>query len=238
MYKLRAREERGKTVTDWLKSAHSFSFAQYFDPFNMGFSDLRVINDDIIAPSSGFSMHPHANMEIITIILDGALEHKDSTGISELLQAGQIQVMSAGSGIMHSEFNPSPINDTHFLQIWILPNKKNYSPSYQTKTFKKETLLNRIRLIVSGSGKEGSVKIHQDAEIFQSILEADKTVYFSIPENRKLWLQVATGAIEVNSNILEAGDGMSVVNETGEIEINGVDAESNFIIFNLRNLRI
>ena len=129
MYKLRAREERGKTVTDWLKSAHSFSFAQYFDPFNMGFSDLRVINDDIIAPSSGFSMHPHANMEIITIILDGALEHKDSTGISELLQAGQIQVMSAGSGIMHSEYNPSPTQTVRFLQIWILPNINNLRQS-------------------------------------------------------------------------------------------------------------
>ncbi len=238
MYKLRPREERGKTMTDWLKSLHSFSFAQYFDPFNMGFSDLRVINDDIIAPSGGFDTHPHANMEIITILLNGALEHKDSTGKSELLNPGQIQVMSAGTGIMHSEFNPSPINRTHLLQIWILPNKKNYTPSYHTKTFNKEKLLNTIRLIVSGSGKYGSAKIHQDAEIYQSILEADKTVYFSIPENRKLWLQVAAGAIEVNSNILEAGDGMSVVNENGEMEINGVDSESNFIIFNLRNLRL
>ena len=238
MYKLMAREERGKTVTDWLKSAHSFSFAQYFNPFNMGFSDLRVINDDVIAPSGGFETHSHANMEIITIILDGALEHKDSTGESKTLTPGQIQVMCAGTGMLHSEFNPSPINNTHLLQIWILPNKKNYTPSYQTKTFSKERLLNKIRLVVSGSGKDGSAKIHQDAEIYQSILEADKTVYFSIPENRKLWLQVATGAIEVNSNILEAGDGMSVVGETGEIEINGVDMESNFVIFNLRNLRI
>ncbi len=238
MYKLRAREDRGKTVTDWLKSAHSFSFAQYFDPFNMGFSDLRVINDDLIAPSGGFDKHPHANMEIITIVLDGALEHKDSTGESELLIPGQIQVMSAGTGIMHSEFNPSPVDNTHLLQIWILPNKKNFPPSYQTKTFKKEQLLNNTKLIVSGNGKDGSAKIHQDAEIYQSILETDKTVYFEIPENRKLWLQVATGAIEVNSNILEAGDGMSIVNETGEIEINGVDNESIFIIFNLRNLTI
>ena len=238
MYKLRLREDRGKTLTDWLKSAHTFSFAQYFDPFNMGFSDLRVINDDVIAPSGGFETHSHANMEIITIILDGALEHKDSTGESKILTPGQIQVMCAGTGMLHSEFNPSPINNTHLLQIWILPNKKNYTPSYQTKTFSKERLLNKIRLVVSGSGKDGSAKIHQDAEIYQSILEADKTVYFSIPENRKLWLQVATGAIEVNSNILEAGDGMSVVGETGEIEINGVDMESNFVIFNLRNLRI
>lgn len=238
MYKLRAREERGQTVNDWLKSSHSFSFAQYFDPFNMGFSDLRVINDDIIAPSGGFSLHPHANMEIISIVLDGALEHKDSMGESEILTPGQIQVMSAGTGVMHSEFNPSPINTTHFLQIWILPNKKNIEPCYKTKTFARETMLNKIKLIVSGSGKDGSAKIRQDAEIYQCILEADKTVYYDIPENRKLWIQVATGAIEVNSNILEAGDGMSVVNETGEIEINGVDIESNFIIFNLRNLTI
>lgn len=238
MYKLRAREERGKTVTDWLKSAHTFSFAQYFDPFNMGFSDLRVINDDVVEPSGGFRMHPHANMEIISVVLDGALEHKDSTGVSEILHPGQIQVMSAGSGVMHSEFNASAIEPLHFLQIWILPNKKNFEPSYDTKDFPKEKMLNKIKLIVSGSGKEGSAKIHQDAEIYRCFVEADKTVYYDIPENRKIWLQVAQGAIEVNSNILEAGDGMSIVNERGEIEINGVDFESDFLIFNLRNLTI
>lgn len=238
MYKLRAREERGKTVTDWLKSAHTFSFAQYFDPFNMGFSDLRVINDDIVEPSGGFSLHPHANMEIISVVISGALEHKDSMGKSEILYPGQIQVMSAGSGIMHSEYNASAVSLLHFLQIWILPNKKNFEPSYETKDFPKEKMQNKLKLIVSGSGKDGSAKIHQDAEIYQCHLEADKSVFYDIPENRKIWIQVAQGAIEVNANILEAGDGMSIVNERGELEINGVDLESNFLIFNLRNLTI
>ena len=238
MYKLRAREERGKTVTDLFKSSHSFSFAQYFDPFNMGFSDLRVINDDVIEPSANLGENTIANMEIVTIVLDGALQYKFLNEKTELLNAGQIQVISAGSGITFSQFNPSPVNNTHLLKIWILPSKKNFAPSFQTKTFAQERCLNRTKLIVSGSGKGGSAKIRQDAEIFQSILEVDKTIYFPIPENRKLWLQVAKGAIDVNSNILEAGDGMSVVNETGEIEINGVDDKSDFLIFNLRNLTI
>ena len=180
MYKLRAREERGKTVTDFFKSAHSFSFAQYFDPFNMGFSDLRVINDDIIAPSGNLGEQTIANMEIITIILDGALQYKFSNEKTQLLTEGQIQVINTGSGVTFNRFNPSPVNNTHLLQIWILPSKKNYAPSFQTKNFPRERLLNRIRMIVSGSGGDGSLKIRQDAEIFQSVLEADKTVYFAI----------------------------------------------------------
>ena len=221
MFKLRAREERGKTLTDWLDSSHSFSFAQYFDPFNMGFSDLRVINDDIVAPDGGFKLHPHANMEIISIILSGELEHKDSMGVSQILHPGHVQVMSAG-----------------FLQIWILPHKKNFDPSYSSKEFSKDKMHNRLCLIVSGSGERGSLKIHQDAEVYQCIIDADKTVLYDLPENRKQWIQVAKGAIEVNSNILEAGDGMSVVNEHGELEITGVDDESNFVLFNLRNLTL
>ena len=238
MYKLRAREDRGKTITDWLKSAHSFSFAQYYDPFNMGFSDLRVINDDIVEPDGGFDTHPHANMEIITVMLSGEIEHKDSTGQIQTLQAGQVQVMSAGSGILHSEMNPSSTTPAHLLQIWILPNKKNTQPYYETKKFPQEKLLNKLSLIVSGSGEKGSLKIRQDAEIYQSVLEADTTLLFDIPENRKLWLQTAKGAIEVNSNILEAGDGLSIVNEQGELEITGVEEQSTFLIFNLRNLTI
>lgn len=238
MYKLRLREDRGKTRTQWLDSAHTFSFAQYFDPFNMGFSDLRVINDDIIAPEGGFDLHPHANMEIISVVLEGELEHKDSTGKEELLKAGEVQVMTAGSGIMHSEYNPSPMRNTHLLQIWILPNKKELTPEHAQKAFPKNEMINKLTLIVSQDGKYGSLKINQDAQIFQSIVEADKTILYEMPENRKLWIQVAKGAIEVNSNILEAGDGMSIVNESGILEITGVDFESNFLLFNLRNLTI
>ncbi len=238
MYKLMAREKRGCTVTDWLKSAHSFSFEQYFDPFNMGFSDLRAINDNVLSPSSKTERLDISNMEIVTLVLDGAIEYKNLNEKSKILTPDQVQVISSGTGIIHQEFNPSPVENTHYLQIWILPNKKNIQPCFKRKAFAKEKFLNRIKLIISGSGKNNSVKIFQDAEIYKSILEADKTVYFDIPENRKLWLQVAKGAIDVNSNILEAGDGMSIIGEVGEMEINGVDLESNFLIFNLRNLTI
>ena len=238
MYKLRLREDRGKTLTDWLKSAHTFSFAQYFDPFNMGFSDLRVINDDIIAPSSGFEQHPHSNMEIITVILEGVLEHRDSEGNETFLRSGDVQAMSAGTGIMHSEFNPSVSERSHILQIWILPNRKNLRPEYKQKFFAEDEMKNELKLIVSKDGRKESLKIHQDASIYRSLLEADKTIVYEMPENRKFWLQVARGAIEVNSSILEAGDGISFVDESGYIEISGVDLESDFLLFDLRNLTI
>ena len=238
MYKLRLREDRGKTLTDWLKSAHTFSFAQYFDPFNMGFSDLRVINDDIIAPSSGFEQHPHSNMEIITVILEGVLEHRDSEGNETFLRSGDVQAMSAGTGIMHSEFNPSVSERSHILQIWILPNRKNLRPEYKQKFFVEDEMKNELKLIVSKDGRKESLKIHQDASIYRSLLEADKTIVYEMPENRKFWLQVARGAIEVNSSILEAGDGISFVDESGYIEISGVDLESDFLLFDLRNLTI
>ncbi len=238
MYRLRPAKQRGITRNDWLKSEHSFTFNRYFDPFNMGFSDLRAINDNKLAPSAGQENQFQADMEIITIILNGTLEYKGGNGTTKFLTPKHIHTVSTGTGITYSEFNPSVKNSTHFLQIWILPNKKNFPPSSQTKTVTKEQLLNRIKLIVSGSGKNNSAKIHQDTEIYQSILEIDKTVFFSIPENRKLWLQVLTGAVEVNSTIMEAGDGMSVTGETGELKISSVDIESNFIIINLRNLTI
>lgn len=238
MYKLRAREERGKTVTDLFKSSHTFSFAQYFDPFNMGFSDLRVINDYIVEPSATMRKHAQANMEIINIILSGVFEYKNTNGTAEILYPNWIQSISSGAGVMCQESNISVVEPLHFIQIWILPNKKNFEPSFEIKKFTKEKLLNQIKLIVSGSGKNNSAKIHQDAEIYRCFLEADKVVYYELPENRKFWIQVTKGAIELNSNILEAGDGMSIVNERGEIEINGVDLESDFLIFNLRNLTI
>lgn len=238
MYKLRPREERGKTVTNWLNSFHTFSFAQYFDPFNMGFSDLRVINDDIIDPDGGFGLHSHANMEIITIVLDGDLEYQDNLGNSSLVRTGEVQVISAGSGITHSEFNPSPINPLHFLQIWILPNKKNTNPNCEQKRFSRSDMLNKLCLIVSDTSRANSIKIQQDVEIYQSLLEVDRSINFEIPENRKLWIHVTSGAVEINSHILEAGDGLAITNEIGQLEISGVEDESGFILFNLRNLTI
>ncbi len=238
MYKLRLREERGKTITDFLNSAHTFSFAQYFDPFNMGFSDLRVINDDILKPEGGFDFHSHANMEIISIVLDGELSHKDSSGNALILKPGDVQVMSAGHGITHSEFNPSSTNHTRFFQIWILPNKKNLNPSYSAKHFQKDKMENKMKLLVSGTGKDDSLKIYQDAEIFRCFINSDITVSYDIPPNRKIWIQVANGAIDINSNILESGDGMSIVDERGYLDINGVEQESDFLLFNLRNLTL
>lgn len=238
MYKLRPREERGNTINDWQKSFHSFSFASYFDPFKMGFSDLRVINDTTIEPLGVSRNHSHKNMEIINIILSGEMEQKVFAGKTEILNANDVQVISTGAGILHSEYNISASIPLHFLQIWILPNKKNFEPTSQTKHFSKEKLLNKIKLIVSGTGKECSLKIHQDAAIYRSLLEADKSVFFNLPENRKIWIQVAKGAIEINANILESGDGLSIVNEYGELEITGVEKESDFLIFSLRNLTI
>lgn len=238
MYKLRLREKRGKTQTNWLDSAHTFSFAQYFDMFNMGFSDLRVINDDTIEPNGGFDLHAHANMEIVSIVIQGELEHKDTEGNTKILKPGDVQAMTTGSGILHSEFNPSNTNKTRILEIWILPEKKELKPKYKAKHFSKESMHNQLKLIVSKNGNNNSLKIHQNASIYQSIIEADKTVFFNMPENKKFWIQVIKGAIEVNSNILEAGDGISIVNESGILEIAGVDFESNFLLFELRNLTI
>lgn len=234
MYKLRPKDERGKTINNWLNSSHTFSFADYFDPAHMGFSDLRVINDDFVDPETGFGAHRHDNMEIISIVLSGALEHKDSTGTGSIIQPGEIQKMSAGTGIVHSEFNPSLKEPVHFLQIWILPDKKGLTPSYEQKAFSRDKMLNKLCLIVSPEGKDESFKINQDAKMYQTIIETDKTVTFDLPEKRKIWIQVALGAIEVNKEIMEAGDGLAIVGEKGKIELKGVDEESNVIIFDLK----
>ena len=238
MYRLKLRETRGKTITDCINSAHTFSFAQYFDPFNMGFSDLRVINDDILTPCGEFSKRKQSNMEIVDFILEGEMEYKDSLGNTEILSKGDIQTITTGSGITYSERNFSLDNHLHFLQLWILPNKKNLEPSYGKKNFSKEKMMNELCLVISGEGKHHSLKINQDMKIYKSILQVDKTINYQMPENRKFWIQVLKGAIEINSNILEAGDGVSIVNESGTMEITGVDFESMFLLIDLRNLSI
>lgn len=238
MYKLRLREDRGKTLTSWLKSAHTFSFAQYFDPFNMGFSDLRVINDDIIAPSSGYEQLAHANMEVVMLVLEGMLEYKDSLGNKNLLKAGDVQAMTSGTGLFYSAYNPSTSERSHVIFVWVLPNRKNLTPECFQKSFSEDDTKNKLKLIISKYGKTGSLKIHQDVCVYRSILDADKTILYKLNETRKFWLQVLRGAIEVNSSILEAGDGISFVDEKGLLEISGVDLESEFLLFDLRNLTI
>lgn len=234
MYEIRVANERGHTHIGWLDSYHTFSFGQYYDPLYMGFGDLRVINDDVVAPGAGFGMHPHDNMEIISIVLSGALEHKDSIGSGETIRPGEVQIMTAGSGITHSEFNPSSSEPVHFLQIWIMTKQADLPPYYEQKAFEPEEMADKLKLIVSGTGKQGSLKINQDVELFQSHLIAEKTIEYKMSDRRRYWLQVAYGSVEANGNLLIAGDGLAIANEKGSLTIRGVDKTSNILLFSLK----
>lgn len=234
MFALRPANERGHTQTGWLDSWHTFSFGQYHDPRFMGFSDLRVINDDTIAPGEGFGTHPHDNMEIVSIVLNGELEHRDSMGNGTVIKNGEVQKMSAGSGITHSEFNPSAQKSVHFLQIWILPNILDIPPVYEQKAFSDQELADQLRLIVSPDGRDGSVIINQDAEIYQTVLSAEKRVSFTVDDQRSAWIHIAEGAVAINGHPLVAGDGIAVRDENLDIELRGIDRRSNVLVFNLR----
>lgn len=234
MYKLRPKDARGATLSEWLNSRHTFSFGEYYDPNNMGFSDLRVINDDIVAPKKGFGLHPHNNMEILSIVLDGALEHKDSMRNVSIINKGEIQKMSAGSGVYHSEFNPSKTNHVHFLQIWILPDKKNIKPAYEQKFFNLEKSPNELILIASKTGIKNSIKINQDVKIYQCLLDLAKTVEFRVHSERKYWIQIAEGAVTINTIRFEAGDGIAITEENNLLQIQSEERKSNFLIFDLR----
>lgn len=233
MYSLRPANQRGHTLIDWLDSWHTFSFGEYYDPRFMGFSVLRVINDDTVAPAKGFGTHPHDNMEIISLVLSGELEHRDSMGNGTVIEAGEIQKMTAGSGITHSEFNPSSKKPVHFLQIWILPNIQDLKPSYQQKKFPPQILTNQLKLIVSADGRDESIIISQDAEIWQALLEADKSVSFNVTDKRKVWIQIAEGAVMVNGQPMVAGDGLAISDENAFVDLRGIDKKSNLLIFNL-----
>lgn len=234
MFQLRPANQRGHTQIGWLDSYHTFSFGEYYDPRFMGFGDLRVINDDVVAPGMGFGMHPHANMEIVSIVLKGSLEHKDSLGNGDVLKPGDVQKMTAGSGITHSEYNPSDSDPVHFLQIWIMPNIQDLKPSWEQKTFDRKIMTDQLTLLVSPDARDGSMEIHQDAEIWQVLLEENKTTGFDVNAERKVWIQVAEGAITVNDQPLVAGDGLAISGETINIQIRGIDKLSNVIVFNLR----
>lgn len=233
MHFLRPADERGHTQTEWLDSYHSFSFGNYYDPQFMGFSDLRVINDDIVEPGRGFEMHPHNNMEIITVVLNGALEHKDNLGSGSVIRTGEIQKMTAGSGILHSEFNPSVKEQVHFLQIWIMPDLRDLHPDYLQKKFPEKDLKNRLYLIVSPDGIGDSVQIHQKAKIYQCLLDAGQTVKYKISADRAVWLQIAAGSATLNNTPLVAGDGYAIWDEDTEIQIRGIDRQSNILLFDL-----
>ena len=213
MIAIRHGAERGHANHGWLDSWHTFSFADYYDPQHMGFSVLRVINEDFVAPGQGFPTHPHRDMEIVTWILEGALAHKDSLGTGSVIRPGDAQRMSAGTGIRHSEFNPSPTESVHLLQIWILPNQQGVTPSYEQTRFENAELADRLRLVASPDGQDGSVTIHQNARVYAARLR-DSEVTHTLGSGRRAWVQVARGALTLNGQKLAAGDGAAVEKES------------------------
>lgn len=232
MFYKRPAEERGHADHGWLKSNFSFSFADYFDENFMGFGPLRVINDDVVAAGKGFGMHPHRDMEIITYVLSGALEHKGSMGTGSIIKPGDVQHMSAGTGVFHSEFNPSENEAVHLLQIWIIPNKRSVQPRYAQKHYAREEKLNKLRLIASSDGEDGSIDIYQDAKVFASVLESGKSVKYELPKERHAWLQVATGSVKLNDLELMAGDGVAVAEED-LLTITGTGDGGEIILFDV-----
>ena len=233
MITVHPKESRGKTRIDWLESWHSFSFGDYYDPANMGFGPLRVINEDIVNPAAGFHTHGHKNMEIITYVLSGALEHKDSLGNGSLIRPGGVQVMSAGKGILHSEFNPSPADPVHLLQIWIMPNETGTRPGYQQKEFDRALFKNSLKKIVSGTDDGDALTIRQNADLFAAHLDDGRDVSFSTIPARKYWVQVAQGNATVAGNELSAGDAASLENENGNVIIKATAGPTEILVFDL-----
>lgn len=226
MITLRPSSARGSASFGWLDSRHSFSFGHYFDPQHMGHGPLRVINEDRVQPSRGFDTHGHRDMEIISYVLEGALEHRDSMGNGAVIRPGDVQRMTAGTGVRHSEFNASDTDEVHFLQIWILPEQQGLEPGYEQKVFAREDKLNRLRLVGSRSGREGSVVIHRDVDLYASVLEAGRELTHTIGAGRGGWLQVARGSVELNGLPLQQGDGAAIdaasdlaICGTGEAEV-------------------
>jgi redox-sensitive bicupin YhaK (pirin superfamily) len=213
MLTIRKAAERGHANHGWLDTHHTFSFADYYDPKHMGFGPLRVINDDTVAGGGGFPPHPHRDMEIISYVIDGALAHKDSMGNGSVIKPGDVQRMSAGRGVVHSEFNASEAEPVHFLQIWLLPKGPGLPSGYEQKFFSDEDKRGKLRLVASSDGAEGSVRIQQDARLYASMLAAGDEVSHTIPAKRKGWLHVVTGEATVNGRTLEAGDGVAIDGE-------------------------
>ena len=213
MITVRQAKERGHFDFGWLDTYHTFSFGDYYDPRFMGFRDLRVINEDRVHPGRGFPTHGHRDMEIITYILEGALEHKDSIGTGSVIRPGEVQRMSAGRGVRHSEHNNSQTDPVHLLQIWITPNEEGIEPSYEQKTYTDDEKRGRLRLIASPDGRDDSVTIHQDARVYAALLEPGAEISNELDPARYAWLQVARGAIRLNDHLLNQGDGAGLHRE-------------------------
>jgi redox-sensitive bicupin YhaK (pirin superfamily) len=232
MIRIRRGEDRGHFDHGWLNTYHTFSFADYHDPEHMGYRVLRVINEDRVQPGRGFGTHPHRDMEIISYVLEGALEHKDSMGNGSIIRPGDVQRMSAGTGVLHSEFNPSQAEQVHFLQIWLFPDRKGLAPEYEQKRFSDDDKRGRMRLVASGSGKDGSVTIHQDADVYASLLDAASTLELSLRSGRHGWLHVARGRCQVGETELRAGDA-AAIEEEPRIGVRTLDAPAEILFFDL-----
>jgi redox-sensitive bicupin YhaK (pirin superfamily) len=230
MISIRRAGERGHFDHGWLNTYHTFSFADYHDPAHMGFRSLRVLNDDRVAPGQGFGEHRHRDMEIVSYVLEGALAHKDSMGNSGVIRPGDVQKMSAGTGVQHAEFNGSRTEPVHFLQIWIVPEVRGIAPSYEQKTFPPDTRRGKLRLIGSRDGRDGSVTIRQDVDAYASVLEKGQEARHVLAPGRHAWLHVAEGELTVNSNRLEEGDAIAATGES-QVDIVGLGAE--FLLFDL-----
>lgn len=231
MIRVRKAEERGHADHGWLDTYHTFSFAGYQDPEHVHFRTLRVMNEDVVQPGQGFGTHPHRDMEIVTYVLEGALEHKDSMGNGEVLRAGEFQRMSAGTGITHSEFNPSATEPVHLYQIWLFPESKGIEPSYEQKQFPVSEQQNQLRLVASPEAEAGSLRIHQDARVYLSQIEAEQTVTYELAEGRHAWLQVLRGSVLLNDVALDVSDG-AAVSDTRNLKIQATD-DAEIMLFDL-----
>ena len=232
MIKVRRANERGGANHGWLDTKHTFSFSNYYDPNNMGFRNLRVINEDRVQPGEGFGTHGHRDMEILSYVVSGALAHKDSTGNSEILRPHEWQVMTAGTGVRHSEFNGSKSDVTHFYQIWILPEKEDLKPNYDQKLFAPEDKSGKLKLVASRAATDGSLKINQDVALYDSILANGEEISYELSADRYAWVQVVKGKLEVNGETLNVSDGAAISSET-LLKIKSLADETEFLLFDL-----
>lgn len=232
MLRIRKAEERGRTDFGWLDSRHSFSFGHYYDPGHMGFGPLRVINDDRVAPGAGFPAHAHGDMEIISYVLSGALAHKDSLGTGSVIRPGDVQRMSAGTGIRHSEFNASATEPAHFLQIWIVPDVDGLPPSYEQKTYSAEEKRGKLRLVGSRAGRDGSVAIHRDVDLYAALLGEGERVAHRFRPSRIGWLQLARGTAAIEGAQLYPGDGVAI-DTVGDLTFMGASPDAELLLFDM-----
>jgi quercetin 2,3-dioxygenase len=239
MIRLRKADERGHAEHGWLHSHHTFSFADYYDPAHMGHSVLRVINDDTVEPGKGFGTHPHRDMEIISYVLEGELEHKDSMGNGSIIRPGEVQRMSAGTGVTHSEFNPSREKRTHFLQIWIVPDRQGYAPGYEQKLFAAESVRNRFCCVASKDGRDGSLTLHQDAQMYLARLHEagphETKLHFTIAARRCAYVHLARGMLSMNGNAMQGGDGAYIDGAT-TLDFDAAD-QAEVLLFDLPERR-